>query len=53
MGKSEGIILRLPDQEVPMTIELKRAYDPPEETDGKRLLVDRPGPGDCVKKQPA
>jgi uncharacterized protein YeaO (DUF488 family) len=24
-----------------MTIQLKRAYDPPEETDGERLLVDR------------
>jgi uncharacterized protein YeaO (DUF488 family) len=24
-----------------MAIQLKRAYDPPEETDGERLLVDR------------
>jgi uncharacterized protein YeaO (DUF488 family) len=24
-----------------MAIKLKRAYDPPEETDGERLLVDR------------
>jgi uncharacterized protein YeaO (DUF488 family) len=41
MGKIEGIFLRLPGQEVAMTIELKRAYDPPEATDGERLLVDR------------
>jgi uncharacterized protein YeaO (DUF488 family) len=24
-----------------MAIQLKRVYDPPEETDGERLLVDR------------
>ena len=33
-----------------MAIKLKRAYDPPEETDGERLLVDRLWPRGLKKE---
>jgi uncharacterized protein YeaO (DUF488 family) len=41
MVKNEDIFLIFCVKDAQMAIQLKRAYDPPEETDGERLLVDR------------
>jgi uncharacterized protein YeaO (DUF488 family) len=37
--------------ELPMTIKIKRAYDPPDEHDGTRILVDRLWPRGLTKEK--